>query len=233
MMKIAICDDEKIFRDQIKSCISEVSRDFKPDEYVCGNDLVNSRVEYDIIFLDIDMPGISGIETAEKLRGLGAEAEIIFLTSHVEFVYEAFKVRAFRFLQKPVEPDKFGEAFRNAVLNCEKEKIVIEYKGQVTEMYIDNIVYIESSGEGSFIYDSKGSYCQSPVPLKEWNEKLKDHPFYRIHKTYLVSMKYVSTFEKNTLKLVGYTDEFPIARRSISDFRSAYLEFIKNNARMM
>lgn len=232
-MRIAICDDEEFFRNQIKKCISEAGMDFTADEYICGTDLVNSGSEYDIIFLDIDMPGISGIETAEKLRELGAESEIIFLTSHIEYVYEAFKVRAFRFLQKPVDPEKFSEAYRNAVENCRKEKIIIEYKGSVREMYVDNIVYIESSGEGTYVYDNKNTYCESPSSLKEWTEKLNGKSFYRIHKTYLISMRYVSSFEKNTVKLVGYSEEFPIARRSVSDFRSAYLDFIKNNARMM
>ncbi|MCQ2464036.1 MAG: LytTR family DNA-binding domain-containing protein [Oscillospiraceae bacterium] len=233
MMKIAVCDDEKTFRDQIKKCISEVGTDFITDEFECGEDLLASGEAYDIIFLDIDMSGISGIETAEKLRENGAESEIIFLTSHTEYVYEAFKVRAFRFLQKPVDSDKFSEAFRNAVDSCQKEKIVIDYKGNVTEMSVDNIVYIESSGDGTFVYDSRGSYCESPVSLKDWNEKLKDKSFYRIHKAYLVSMKYVSTFEKNSVRLVGYPNEFPVARRSAGDFRAAYLDFIKNNARMM
>ena len=102
-MRIAICDDEKIFRDQIKKYILEVSSDSSIDEYTCGDDLAGSESNYDIIFLDIEMPGISGIETAEKLRENGSDADIIFLTSHVEFVYEAFKVRAFRFLQKPID----------------------------------------------------------------------------------------------------------------------------------
>lgn len=232
-MKIAICDDEQIFRDQIKKCISRTGIDYSTDEFLCGEDLLGSTEKYDIVFLDIDMPGISGIQTAEKLRELGTESEIIFLTSHVEFVYEAFKVRAFRFLKKPVDPETFSEAFLNAVKNCEKEKIVIEYKGAVTELNVENIAYIEASGEGTFVYDNKGSYTQSPVSMKEWTERLKDKYFFRIHKTYLISMNYVASYEKNTVQLIGFKDPFPIARRSVSEFRTVYLEFIKNNARMM
>ncbi len=233
MMKIAVCDDEQFFRGQIKDCISKVSTDFTCDEYTCGEDVLKSDGGWDIIFLDIDMPGISGIETAEKLREKGCESEIIFLTSHVEFVYEAFKVRAFRFLTKPIDPEKFSEAYKNAVKSCEREKIVIEYKGTVTELCIEDIVYIESSGEGTFIYDCRGGYCQSPVSLKEWTEKLQNNYFFRIHKTYLISMNYVSSFEKNTVQLIGFRDPFPVARRSATEFRSAYLEFVKENARMM
>lgn len=233
MMKIAVCDDEKNFRDEIIKNIMLSGGGYSCTEFTSGDELLKSGDEYDIIFLDIDMPGISGIETAEKLRENGIESEIIFLTSHIEFVYEAFKVRAFRFLPKPLDPVKFSEAFRNAVKNCEKEKVIIEYRGSVTELCIDDIVYIEASGEGSYIYDKRGNHCQSPVPLKEWGERLGKNGFFRIHKAYLVSMHYISSFEKNTIKLIGYDEEFSVARRSVTEFRTAYLDFIKNNARVM
>lgn len=234
MMKIAVCDDERVFREQIAKCIYRVSIDFDIDDFSSGDDLINSENDYDIIFLDIDMPGISGIETAEKLRERGSEAEIIFLTSHIEYVYEAFKVRAFRFLQKPVDQEKFDEAFRNAVANCSvKEKIVIDFRGTVKEMFADNIVYVESSGDGTFVHDMRGNYFPSSASLKEWSEKLADNMFFRIHKTYLISLKHVVSVERNTVKLAGYDDGFPVARRCLPSFRSAYLDFIKNNARMM
>lgn len=232
-VKVAICDDEKIFRDDIIKNIKEAGGECSFTEFVCGTDLLESKEQYDIIFLDIEMPGLTGIETAEKLRENGAESEIIFLTSHTEFVYEAFKVRAFRFLSKPLDPVKFSEAFKNAAKSCEKEKIIIEYRSSVTELFIDDIVYIEASGEGAYIYDKRGGHCQSPVSLKEWNERLKSKGFFRIHKAYLVSMHYISSFEKNTIKLIGYDEEFSVARRSVTEFRTAYLDFIKNNGRVM
>lgn len=232
-MKVAICDDEKVFRDAIIENIKNIGADYTYEEFTCGSDLLKSTDEYDLIFLDIEMPGMSGIETAEKLRENGIESEIIFLTSHIEFVYEAFKVRAFRFLTKPLDPLKFSEAYQNAVKSCEKEKIIIDYKGCVTELCIDDIVYLESSGEGTYLYDKRGGHCQSPVSLKEWGEQLQKNGFFRIHKTYLVSMHYISSFDKNTVKLIGYDEEFSVARRSVTEFRSAYLDFIKNNARVM
>jgi DNA-binding LytR/AlgR family response regulator len=233
-MRIAICDDEIIFREQIKKYILEVSSDSVIDEYTSGDDLAGSTENYDIIFLDIEMPGISGIETAEKLRENGSDADIIFLTSHVEFVYEAFKVRAFRFLQKPIDHEKFTEAFKNAELNrSAMEKVVVEFRGAVAEIYTENIVYIESSGEGTYVHDARGNYYPSSASLKEWVEKLDSELFYRIHKTTLVAMKYVTSFDKGVVKLSGYNNDFPVARRSIQPFRTAYFDFIKNNARMM
>lgn len=233
-MRIAICDDEIIFREQIKKYILEVSSDSAIYEYTCGDDLADSTENYDIIFLDIEMPGMSGIETAEKLRKSGSDADIIFLTSHVEYVYEAFKVRAFRFLQKPIDHEKFTEAFQNAELNRNSmKKVILEFRGAVAEIYIENIVYIESSGEGTYVHDIRGNYYPSSVPLKEWMEKLDSDFFYRIHKTTLVAMKHIASFEKGVIKLTGYDTDFPVARRSVQAFRTAYFDFIKNNARMM
>ncbi|WP_044975098.1 LytTR family DNA-binding domain-containing protein [Ruminococcus sp. HUN007] len=233
-MKIAVCDDEKFFREQLKKYISETSAGLEVDEYTCGNDLAASEHCYDIIFLDIEMPGMSGIETAEKLREKGSDADIIFLTSHIEYVYDAFKVRAFRFLQKPVDNEKFNEAFGNSMSNRKSmEKVVAEFRGVVSEIYTDNIVYIESSGEGTYVHDIRGNYYPASATLKDWSEKLNSEVFFRIHKTLLVSMKHVASLGKSSVKLTGYSSDFPVARRSIQPFRTAYLEFIKNNARMM
>ncbi len=232
-MKIAICDDEKIIRDQIRKYIKVQNYDISVDEYASGSDFLESSEKYDFIFMDIDMPGLSGIETVEKFIKKGNHSLIIFLTSYTEYVFDAFKVRAFRFLTKPIDKEKFNEAYENAVQNCQIGKISINYKGVINQLRVDEIVYIESAGEGTYIHDCNKKIYQSSTGLKEWCNMLYKYYFFRIHKSYIVSMFYIRSVEKNMIRLINCDDTLIISRRNISEFRAAYLEFIKKNAKVM
>ena len=134
-MDIAICDDEKIFREQIISYLLKYNNKFNIFEYYNGYDLLESEKIFDIIFLDIEMDNINGMIVAEKLRERGVSSIIIFFTSHHEYVHDAFKVKAFRFLNKPIDKVKLVEAILDAeteILNT--EKIIISKKGVINKM---------------------------------------------------------------------------------------------------
>ncbi len=113
-MKIAICDDEQIFRDTLYKKLVKYNKTFEIKEFRTGRELIDSRIKFDIIFLDIEMPELNGMDTAKKLRKLSVGSIIIFLTSHIECIQDAFKVKAFRFLSKPVQEDALNEALEEA-----------------------------------------------------------------------------------------------------------------------
>ncbi len=120
--KIAVCDDEQIFIDDVVAKLKEQSEQCEILEYTSGEELLDSPLDFNIIFLDIEMAGINGINTAFLLRERKYDGMIIFLTSHTEFMPDAFKVKAFRFLDKPLDNEKFNEAFSEAkkeILNTE------------------------------------------------------------------------------------------------------------------
>ena len=155
--KIAVCDDEKIFIDDVVAKLKEQSEDCEIVAFLSGEELLNSTLDFNIIFLDIEMTGIDGINTAFSLREKGYDGIIIFLTSHTEFMPDAFKVKAFRFLDKPLELDKFNEAFSNAkneILNT--EHILIFDKGKTVFVKLTDIVYLEAYGDGTYIFDKSG-----------------------------------------------------------------------------
>jgi len=96
--KIAVCDDEKIFVDDLTEKIKSCGNEYEIYPFDSGESLLKSKIVFNIIFLDIEMTGLDGINAAFKLRENGYDGIIIFLTSHTEFMPEAFKVNAFRFL---------------------------------------------------------------------------------------------------------------------------------------
>lgn len=233
-MRIAICDDEKIFRDAIYKYITKYNSDYEIKEFPNGRTLLNSRESFDIIFLDIEMPELNGMETAAKLRQLSVDSIIIFLTSHVEKVHDAFKVKAFRFLTKPVQNEALKEAFTEAVNEISnQEKVIINQKGKIYEVKLKDIVYIEAFGDGTYVYDNNNNVYECTVQLKEWDNRLRGHFFFKIHKSYIISMLYVTGIVDSRLTLSGVQSEFTVSRRNVSAFKEAYLNFVKNNSHVI
>lgn len=113
MLKIAICDDEPAFAIQLGDKIREAIPDCEIQTFFSGGELLRGG-RFDICFLDIQMEGINGIETARKLREKDEESIIVFITGAREYVFEAFDVAAFHYLVKPLEDGKLQEVLRRA-----------------------------------------------------------------------------------------------------------------------
>ena len=107
-MNIAICNDEEIIREQIKELIEKEIMGICDRLYETGDALLVVGKQFDIVFLDIQMEGIGGIETAKMLRKRDENTILIFITDIREYVFEAFHVAAFHYLLKPIEEDKFS-----------------------------------------------------------------------------------------------------------------------------
>ena len=231
MIKIAICDDEPIIVDDILSKISEFRPEYKADVYYSGESLLNSDIKYDLIFLDIEMSGINGMETALQIRKYNKDVYIVFLTSHTEFMQDAFKVRAYRFLVKPIDENDFFESViqaENEMMNTEKISITVNDKTSLVSL--DDIIYIEAFGDGAFIYTNNEVY-ESNKTLKYWTEQLGKIHFFRVHKSYLVSFKYINSIEGTGVLMRGISQSIPISRRNHSNFKRAFVEYVKKYAK--
>ena len=190
-LKIAVCDDDVIICSQMSELLQERDRDYTIDVYVSGQELIGSQKEYDVIFLDIEMEPINGIETAKILRNKGRKDYIIFLTSHTDYMPEAFKVQAFRFLQKPIQIQQFMESITEA----EKD-----------------IVYIEALGDGSCLHTEKETYVIKKY-LKQWEAILDSSIFFKIHKSYMLGLRYVKVMNESNVELNVDDISLPVARR--------------------
>ena len=108
-MKIAVCDDEKSMLEQMEENLKEFETLFQIDCYSSGEALLDSGIYYDLIFLDIDMKGISGIDTARMLRKRDKRVKIVYVTAYEDFRDYAFSVHAFGYLVKPVKRESVHE----------------------------------------------------------------------------------------------------------------------------
>lgn len=230
-IQIAICDDEDIFCQEIKKNLLRIRPKYKITVYHSGYELIDSKIEFDLIFLDIKMPDIDGMKTAEILRKNGDKSLIIFLTSYIEAMPEAFKVRAFRFLCKPIEEEKFVEA----IMNAEKDLIVNRkisaiIKGETKILNITDILYLEAFGDGTYVY-TKNDVLESNESLKCWNDRLGSEQFFQIHRTYIVALRYVQKIGSNFIKIKGIEREIPVSRRRRGELKEIVNKYIKEQSR--
>ena len=152
-MNIAVVDDEEAIREQIGGFIKKRNPDFHISGFATGEGLLAAGKDFDIIFFDIQMEGMGGIEAVRALRQSGVDAVVIFITGIREYVFEAFDVSAFHYLLKPIEEQKFMEVLGRAAEEAGKRKgqkerqIFIRAKNQGYTLNLNSILYIESRGK--------------------------------------------------------------------------------------
>lgn len=158
-MRVAVCDDEVVVYQQIMRLLKGNADKYTIDRYESGEKLVQAAKKYDIIFLDIEMGQLNGLTTAKYIREQGRNDFIIFLTGHVEFMSEAFKVKAFRFLNKPIQSNAFYEALYGAEKEImSDERILISSDGNKYMVSQSDIVFVESMGDGTCVYTNGSQY---------------------------------------------------------------------------
>jgi len=114
-MRIAICDDEKEIRNSIERYVCLIYKDVDIILFDNGKSVLDYPEQIDILFLDIQMKEMDGMETARELRKAGNNVIIIFVTAVEEYVFQAFDVGAFHYLLKPIEQVKFFDVLKNAI----------------------------------------------------------------------------------------------------------------------
>ena len=198
MIRIAIVDDEKVIREQIKKLVEKKQIDCEIDTYGTGEDLLKADSVYDIIFLDIQMDGMNGIDTARALRQKADNTVLIFITGVKEYVFDAFDVAAFHYLIKPIEENKFWEVCDRAVLAVTKKKqnpsgqIFIKTRSQSITLDQSNVLYIESRAKKVEIH-TKTNIVEAYAAISELEKQLVGS-FYRCHRGYLVNMAFIAGY---------------------------------------
>lgn len=229
-MKIAICEDEEIIRNEIKNMLMEYDRTFKISTFSSGELLLDTQEKFDIVYMDIQMDGIDGYSTAKEINKQGITRYLVFITSHDEFMEDAFKVRAYRFLKKPVKKEKLYESIESAVNEIQSVKTIrYNEKGTTRAIFIDDIIFIEALGDGTCIHLAN-EVILSSSSLKYWEDMLVGHDFYRISKSYLVSMRYVNSITDGNVKINKCKQVLQVPRRNLTEFKQAFYEYIEKNS---
>ena len=235
-MKIAICDDDWHMQQTLRTFIDETYQDLDMlvDGFTSGEALLaaigKQTQPYELILLDIEMTGMDGIETAKRVRRVLPDCYIIFITSHDEFALTGYEVQAFRYLVKPFRPEKLREAI-SAVREALADQCMLHVEDGPVEALVraQDIFYVEAQDKRVHLVTSAQEYFDRRA-LDE-TERLLDHEdFYRVHRSYLINLRYVAFMDGTTVQLVN-GDTVPISRLRKKAFRQAFQAYVKRTAR--
>lgn len=236
-MKLAICDDEKRIRDNIAESVREVSEKIEIEFYSDAKGILSPSFDSDIIFLDIQMPGIDGMDAAKMLRSSGKKTVIVFVTALEDRVFNAFDVGAFNYIVKPFTKAKIKEILNKAIKQAEDQRameavlseqtetprtITVKSGGANTRVILSEIQYAE-------IYDRRIILHMTGSDDIEYYGRISDlenvsgKDFFRVHRAYLVNLGAVKSYDS---KYVHMTDaDIPVARGKYPELIKAYMSF--------
>jgi len=230
-MQIAICDDDKIFRESLKTQIDayRLEKRIAVDvyEYDELQSLLSAEVVFDIVFLDYYFEKSNGLDAARVLRKKNFSGTIIFITSFPQFVYDSFEVQPFRFFVKPLSDEKLRAALDHYLSEHRLlSPILIVQDGEQVTIDADKILYLEGDGKYTLIRTAEKTYHSSKT-LSQVQAMLPKHCFYRIHKSYVVNMYCISSIQGCELLMIN-GEKACIGRTRLADFKKCYMEFVKN-----
>lgn len=202
-MRAAICDDEKIFHREISTLVRKYMRarsvEIYTDFYENGEELLKSEMDYDIIFLDYQMEGINGIETAGKLREVNSDSVIIFISAYPAAALDAYEVKTFRFLVKPVDESKLFKALDDYIRSIDYDNILLlnthesHYKIKMSE-----IIYLEGDRKYTIVRTKSRSF-RIHINLKQLELKLPESKFIRCSKSFVVNFAHISNHNSSEI----------------------------------
>ena len=208
-MKIAVCDDEYKILEEIAAFIEKEFPGNKVQTFSDGETFLAAvrsapESEPELLLLDIDMPGMSGMELAAELTSEKVRTLIVFVTAHDELVYDSFKYHPFAFVRK-----KFlQEELRNVLLDCQKEidvrtnkkRFVFQNGSQLVNLVQSEILYFEGQANYLAIHTVDGEYRMRST-MSAVEKELGDSGFLRIHKGFLVNLEHVRILKTEGLEL--------------------------------
>ena len=233
MLKIAICDDEKYYRDRIENLLKAYLQEHNLNAelvlFQSGESFISQQenlVKYDIVFLDINMNEMDGIETAMRIRRFYSSTYIIFVTAFIDYALEGYKVNAVRYIMKNTLEISVRESMDAVLEKMIHLQVGFDFLQGRQNIYIDNLLYVESKKHKAVFYymDVSITHYEIYDKLDHIEEELSEYGFFRIHKSYLVNLKHIR--KVNNYEAVLDTGEsLPIPRRRFQAAKEAFAAY--------
>ncbi len=230
-----IVDDEAPARSELRFLLEETGK----IDSIIESSSVRSAIEklmenrVDVVFLDISMPGASGLQLAEALHKLKNPPAIVFVTAYSEHAVEAFEVDAVDYLMKPVETARLEQALNKVLARVKPsserknvvERIPVEKGGRKVLIPVDQIRYIMAKDDYSCLYTEDDRFL-STTSLAQFEGKLVDYGFFRVHRRYIVNLDCIEDVETvpsgaMQLGVRGLEDRVPVSRRRVVPLKKA------------
>ena len=235
MIKVAVCDDDTALLNEIRGFLAkycaEQNKDIEYTFFCSSLELLaelEKGISYDILFLDIIMPGQNGINTAKEIRKYDDNVKIIFLTSSAEYAVESYTVDAFFYQLKPFSEAKFFELMDLVISKCSRHRensLILRCKTGITRIELDRLEYCEVIGKNLLFYMENGRIIERVGSMDELCGQLAAYDnFLRPHRSYIVNMEYIRNISGKTICMENQA-EIPIPHGKCSEIKTKYLDY--------
>lgn len=237
MLRIAICDDVPEFAQQVCDALAQWGE--KPEQLQLNRFedadsmlTAHSTQPFDIIFLDVIMPLLSGIEAARELRQTDRDVKLVFLTSSPEFAVESYTVKADNYLLKPLDKAALFRCITELSHQIDREarSITVRNIKAVHRIPIKRIEYVEAQNKHVLFYLCDGRTVESTEPLYTYeNQLLLSDGFFKCSRSYIVNIHYIETFTAKEIQMNSGC-RIAVSRSNQREFESAYFEVLFGKA---
>ncbi|MGL5152229.1 MAG: LytR/AlgR family response regulator transcription factor [Clostridium sp.] len=237
MLKIGLCDDNTLYLNELTKIISDITSinniDIEITSFSNGEDLIKFSKDhenyFDILFLDILMDGINGINTARRLRKLSSDVNIIFVTCSKEYALDSYSVNACGYILKPFSKnsirDKVLELYDKIELS-RKNVICVKNNQDIYSIKLDNVIYFESNLRKITAHMKNGEKICFYNKISNLEEEIKNSLFLRCHRSFLVNLMYIKNIVSSDLKTT--TNEIlPISKKYLTSSRDIFTNYIR------
>ena len=235
-MRIAACDDDLIFLQELSNFLNQYGEQYhcnmEYEMYTNPLELVEKiekGIYYDVIFLDVLMPGINGIQCAKDIRSFDNFVKIVFLTSSPEFAVESYSVRAYQYLLKPVQKENLFLTLKLLEKESETEEtnlFIVKSKNGITRISLSKLEYCEVMNRKIILHLSNGEECECNLRMNELEEKINQFQmFLKPHRSFLVNMDYIRTLTTHSIILECGT-KIPVPREKFAQIKQVYMDYV-------
>ena len=230
-MKILICDDEQQYVDELKIHIEKYMQsrfaDFEIDTTNNPQTVADSNEIYQLAFLDIQMNEIDGISLAKELKERNSKIVIFFVTSFNNYQDDAMDLHAFRFFEKPINPERLYSGLDKAMEYIDESYIdfYIYTNNEQKKILTDEVIYVERGNRQVTLVTTHGNYTTRET-FEEWCEILQNTFFYKVHKSFIVNLHYITSY-KYTELWIQDNIRIPIASRRQADFHKFWFAYLR------
>ena len=232
MINIAICDDEKYILDKIKKLVFDFFHrknvEITVSQFGSGEELLRHNKNIDILFLDIQMDGIDGMETARKMRSQNYKGYLIFITVLKEMVFQSFEVQAYDYLVKPIEEECFEKTMErlfSAMQNAKDASLLVQKGYESNIIAFDDIVFCEIIDSDISLHLKTEEVIDYYDSIENLETKL-DGRFFKCHRSYLINLSHLKSY-KNGMAYMINDKQIPVSRLRSKEFSSVVLKYMK------
>lgn len=233
-MRILICDDDHLIHELLQKYLKLFFQNIyvKCPEIICfsdGESLLADKGKKDIVFLDIEMPGMNGIYVGNELKKANSNIIVFIITSYSEYLDEAMRFHVFRYLSKPLDMQRLFRNMKDAIelYNTISVKIPVETKTGVHTLPASSVITIEAHGRKVIVHTTKCD-LDSIHTIQYWAELLPGNCFFQTHRSFIVNFEHVTDFDHSLVHMAGGQFHAYLTRRKYNLFKEAYLLYLES-----